>query len=109
MVASMLILLLWPMGGVGVIGFILLYGIFFFGHQPTMTSLLGSITPPDLMGMAYGVMFYFAFGLGSISSTIAGYLADYFSLEAVFWIMALFSFMALVISVIIPRVVEEKS
>ena len=31
-----------------------------------------------------------------------------FSLEAVFWIMALFSFMTLVISVIIPRVIEEK-
>ena len=109
MAASMLILLLLPMGSVGVVGFVLLYGVFFFGHQPTMTSLLGSITPPDLMGMAYGVMFFFAFGLGSVSSTLSGYLADNFSLEAVFWIMALFSFMALVISVIIPRVVEEKS
>jgi len=74
-----------------------------------MTSLLGSITPPDLMGMAYGVMFFFAFGLGSVSSTISGYLADNFSLEAVFWIMALFSFMTLIISVIIPKVVKERT
>jgi MFS family permease len=109
MLAGMLILLMSPMGSVGVIGFVLLYGVFFFGHQPTMTSLLGSITPPDLMGMAYGVMFFFAFGLGSVSTTISGYLADNFSLEAVFWIMALFSFMTLIISVVIPRVIEEKS
>ena len=108
MLASMLALLLLPGGGVGVVGFVLLYGIFFFGHQPTMTSLLGGITPPDLMGMAYGVMFFFAFGLGSVSSTIAGYLADNFSLEAVFWIMALFSFMTLIISILIPRMVKER-
>ena len=109
MVASMLILLLLPRGSVGVVGFILLYGFFYFGHQPTMTSLLGSITPPDLMGMAYGVMFFFAFGLGSVSSTISGYLADNFSLEAVFWIMALFSFMTLVISLVIPRIVKDRA
>jgi MFS family permease len=108
MFASMLLLLA-PVGNLGVVGFLLLYGIFFFGHQPAMTSLLGSITPADLMGMAYGVMFFFAFGLGSVSTTVAGYLADNFSLEAVFWIMALFSFMTLIISVIIPRVIEEKS
>jgi MFS family permease len=107
MVASMLSLLLVP-SIFGVVGFMFIYGIFFFGHQPTMTTLLSSITPNSLMGMAYGVMFFFAFGLGSISTTIAGYLADNFSLEAVFWIMALFSGMTFGISFVITRVIVGK-
>ncbi|UCH56853.1 MAG: MFS transporter [Candidatus Bathyarchaeota archaeon] len=109
MVVSMLFLLLLPFRSAGVVAFVVLYGLFFFGHQPTMTSLLGSVSPMDLMGMAYGVMFFFAFGLGSVSTTISGYLADNFSLEAVFWIMALFSFMTLVISLVIPRVVKDRA
>jgi FSR family fosmidomycin resistance protein-like MFS transporter len=107
MVASMLSLLLAP-STFGVVGFLLIYGIFFFGHQPTMTTLLSSITPDALMGMAYGVMFFFAFGLGSVSTTIAGYLADNFSLEAVFWIMAFFSLVTFGISLVITRVIGDK-
>ena len=107
MVASMLSLLLVP-STFGVVGFLFIYGVFFFGHQPTMTTLLSSITPSALMGMAYGVMFFFAFGLGSVSTTIAGYLADNFSLEAVFWIMALFALMTFSISLVITRVIGEK-
>ena len=106
MVASMLSLLLIP-SNFGVVGFLFIYGVFFFGHQPTMTTLLSSITPNDLMGMAYGVMFFFAFGLGSVSTTIAGYLADNFSLEAVFWIMGLFSSMALAISIAITKIIRK--
>jgi MFS family permease len=107
MVASMLSLLLVP-STIGVVGFLFIYGVFFFGHQPTMTTLLSSITPSALMGMAYGVMFFFAFGLGSVSTTIAGYLADNFSLEAVFWIMALFSLVTLGISLMVTRVIGDK-
>jgi MFS family permease len=107
MVASMLSLLLLP-STFGVVGFLFIYGVFFFGHQPTMTTLLSNITPGALMGMAYGVMFFFAFGLGSVSTTIAGYLADNFSLEAVFWIMALFSLVTFGISILITRVIGDK-
>jgi FSR family fosmidomycin resistance protein-like MFS transporter len=106
MVASMLSLLM-IQSSYGAIGFLLIYGIFFFGHQPTMTTLMSSVTPSSLMGMAYGVMFFFAFGLGSVSTTIAGYLADNFGLEAVFWIMGFFSFLAFIISLIITKVIKK--
>ena len=73
-----------------------------------MTALLGSVSPPGLMGIAYGVMFFFAFGLGSVSTTIVGYIADAFDLEMGFWILTLFSVMTLVIALIIPRVIGKK-
>ena len=107
MVASMLILLLVPSPHLGVPLFVILYGVSLYGHQPAMTALLGRVSPPSLMGAAYGVMFFFAFGLGSASAAIAGYIADSFSLEASFWIMALFASVALGISLIIPRVIRQ--
>lgn len=107
MVASMLCLLLLPFGGVGVSLFVITYGIGYFGHQPAMTALLGSISPRSAMGTAYGLMFFFAFGLGSVSTAVAGYLADAFNMDTAFWILTLFAFMALVIALVIPRVIQK--
>lgn len=107
MVASMLFLLLLPLRNMGVALFIAIFGVAYFGHQPAMTALLGSVSPRSMMGAAYGLMFFFAFGLGSVSTTIAGYMADAFDLETAFWILTLFSVIVLAIAVIIPRVIEK--
>lgn len=106
-VFASMIFLLSPLGSAGVMLFIAVYGLSIFGHQPAMTSLLGSVSPRNLMGVAYGVMFFFTFGLGSVSTTIAGYVADSFNLEAAFWIMTLFSLIALMIALIIPKVMKK--
>ncbi|MCW3979235.1 MAG: MFS transporter [Candidatus Bathyarchaeota archaeon] len=107
MVAGMLLLLLFPIRNVGVVLFIVFFGLSYFGHQPAMTALLGSVSPPGLMGTAYGVMFFFAFGLGSVSTTIVGFIADAFDLEMGFWILTLFSVLTLFIALFIPRVIEK--
>jgi len=101
--ASLLFLLLLPLHVIGVIIFIVIYGLAYFSHQPAMTSLVGVVSPKNLTGMAYGMMFFFGFGLGSVSTTIAGYLADVFNLEIGFWFMALLSMMGLIFSLIILK------
>jgi len=106
-VTSILFLLLLPLNIIGVIIFIIFYGLAFFSHQPAMNALIGIVSPKKLAGMAYGVMFFFAFGLGSVSTTIAGYLADAFNLEVAFWSMALFSIMAFIVSLAIPRALKK--
>lgn len=106
-VASMLFLLLLPLNIIGVILFVMIYGLAFFSHQPAMNSLIGLASPKKLIGAAYGVTYFFAFGLGSVSSAIAGYLADTFNLEVAFWTMALFSVMALIVSLAISRIKVE--
>lgn len=105
-VASALLLMLFPLRDVGVIVFIVGYGVSFFGHQPAMTAMMGDVSPSNLMGAAYGAMFFFVFGLGSASAMIAGYLADVFNLEVAFWFIALFSVMALIVSYAIQRRVK---
>lgn len=108
MVAGILLLLLTPFPVLGAALFVVVFGVAFYGHQPAGTSLLGKVSPREMMGTAYGLMFFFAFGLGSVSTTIVGYIADAFDLERAFWVMAFFAFIALIVAFIIPRVIRSQ-
>jgi hypothetical protein len=39
-----------------------------------------------MMGLAYGLMFFSAFGVGSLSTSITGYFADNYSITMAFWL-----------------------
>lgn len=105
--ASLLFLLLFPLDMIGVILFVSIYGLAYFSHQPAMTSLIKDISPLNLTGLAYGVMFFFAFGIGSMSTSIAGYLTDRFSLETAFWFMTILSTIGLIVSIIVLRRIKK--
>lgn len=101
MVVSLVLLMVLPTNTVGVVLFIVLYGVSMFGHQPTVTSLVSRLSPRNLMGMAYGVMFFSAFGVGSLSTTVTGYLADSYNLTVAFWFNAGVAFALMAVSVAI--------
>jgi MFS family permease len=101
MVVSLTLLMFLPTSTVGVVLFIVLYGISMFGHQPTVTSLVSRLSPKNLMGLAYGVMFFSAFGVGSLSTTVTGYLADMYSLTIAFWFNVGVSVALLAVSAVI--------
>ena len=98
--ASMLILLA-PLGSLSIVLFIALFGLSYFGHQPAMTAIVGYVAPRRLSGTAFGVMFFFAFGLGSLSAALAGYLADAYDLTTSFWALTLFSLLTFIASMAI--------
>jgi MFS family permease len=106
--AGMLILLLSPMSIAGVLAFIILFGAGYYAHQPAMTSLMGAVSPRDLRGTAYGIMFFFTFGLGSVSTTIVGYLAERYNLELAFWFMAIIAAITLATSLGILRITKKR-
>lgn len=101
MVVSLFLLMVLPTSTMGVVLFIVLYGVSMFGHQPTVTSLVSKLSPRNLMGLAYGVMFFSAFGLGSLSTTVTGYLADTYSLTVAFWFNAGVALALMAVSVVI--------
>jgi MFS family permease len=105
--ASLLFLLLLPLDMIGVILFVSIYGLAYFSHQPAMTSLINDISPLNMTGLAYGVMFFFAFGIGSVSTSISGYLSDRFSLETAFWFMTVLSMIGLVVSILILKKIKK--
>jgi uncharacterized membrane protein YqjE len=54
-----------------------------------------------MMGLAYGVMFFSAFGIGSLSTTVIGWVADNYSLTAAFWANGATSLILLVVALVI--------
>ena len=109
MALSLVLLMVLPTGTLGVALFILLYGVSMFGHQPTVTSMVSRLSPRHMMGLAYGVMFFSAFGVGSLSTTVTGYLADKYSLTAAFWLNAGVGVALLVVSVIIYLKIDDNA
>ena len=106
MVASLVLLMVMPTS-IAVPIFVFLYGISMFGHQPTVTNLVSKLSPRNMMGLAYGVMFFSAFGVGSISTSITGWLADTYSLTMAFWVNTGLSLVLLLISGIIYQKIKE--
>jgi len=104
---SLFLLMVLPTSTLGVALFISLYGVSMFGHQPTVTSLLSRLSPRNLMGLAYGVMFFASFGVGSVSTTVTGYLADTYSLTAAFWFNAAVSLALMAVSLAIYLRIRE--
>jgi MFS family permease len=85
-----------------VVVFILIYGFSFYAHQPAFNSLVGLITPDDLRGKVFGILFSCSFGLGSVSMVIASVFVGRYSLESALYVMALFSFAAFLLSFLLP-------
>jgi len=83
--------------------FLVLFGLAFYATQPTTNALTAEITLPDQRGLMYGVMFFLVFGLGSVSSTIAGYIAENFGLQLAFSAMFSLSLLALASSLLLRR------
>lgn len=108
-VVSLALLMFLPTSMVGIVLFIVLYGVSMFGHQPTMTSLVSRLSPRNLMGLAYGVMFFSAFGVGSLSTTVTGYLADRYSLTTAFWFNVGVAVALMAVSAVIYLRIRERS
>ena len=99
---GLLCLLAVPLPVVGILLFILVYGFSFYGHQPAFNSLAGLITPNNLRATVFGLLFFFSFGLGSVSIAITSVFAERYSLESALYVMTLFSFAAFLLSFLLP-------
>jgi MFS family permease len=62
----------------------LIFFFFIFSLQPMTNVLLARNTSLEMRGTAFGIYFFAAFGLGSLSSSFSGYIAQRFGLPWVF-------------------------
>lgn len=92
-----------PFPLLSVLLFLILYGISFYGHQPPLNSLTGAVSPEEMRGTVYGVYFFTSFGIGSVSQSLSGLLADSFGLEATFQMLTIFALVAFFLSFTLPR------
>jgi len=106
---SLLSLLLFPFPIIGITLFIVLYGLSFYAHQPALNSLTGFCCPQNQRGAVYGIFFFTSFGIGSLSQSIAGYIADnYGGLGTAFYMLTAFALAALLLSLKLPKRRESK-
>jgi sugar phosphate permease len=107
--ASLLLLMLVPTSYALVVVFTFAYGVAIFAHQPTMTNLVSRITPRNLMGLSYGVMFFFSFGLGSIAGAVLGWLTDGYGIVFAFWSNVVVAAALLAVTLLIYRTFKDTS
>jgi MFS family permease len=106
---SLLSILLFPFSIVGIALFIVLYGLSFYAHQPALNALTGFCCPQNQRGAVYGIFFFTSFGIGSLSQSIAGYVADnYGGLDTAFYLLTAFALAALLLSFKLPKRRESK-
>jgi predicted MFS family arabinose efflux permease len=106
--ASLFSLLFVPIYIVGIIAFIVFYGICFYAHQPALNSLTGFISPQDQRGAVYGIFFFTSFGIGSLSHPLVGYIGDLYGLDVAFYLITAFALVALLLSFKLPEKRENK-
>ena len=105
---SLLSILLFPFPIIGIVLFIVLYGLSFYAHQPALNALTGFCCPQNQRGAVYGIFFFTSFGIGSISQSIAGYIGDVYGLDAAFYLLTVFALAALLLSIKLPEKRESK-
>jgi len=105
---SLVLLLFSPIYVVGIGAFILLYGVSFYGHQPALNALTGFLSPQDQRGAVYGIFFFTSFGIGALSQTLVGYIADTYNFDVAFYLLTLFALAALLLSLKLPDKREDK-
>jgi MFS family permease len=98
-----------PFDLLGVILFIVLYGICFYGHQPAMNALTGLLSPENQRAAVFGVFFFTNFGIGSLSQLAAGFLADRYGFASAFGLLTIFAAAALALSFKLPNRMEKKT
>ncbi|PIX31617.1 hypothetical protein COZ60_03535 [Candidatus Bathyarchaeota archaeon CG_4_8_14_3_um_filter_42_8] len=101
---SLLSILLFPFPIVGIALFIVLYGLSFYAHQPALNSLTGFCCPENQRGAVYGILFFTSLGIGSLSQSIAGYVADnYGGLNTSFYLLTGLALAALLLALKLPK------
>lgn len=107
-VLSLLSLLFVPIYTAGIVGFIVLYGLSFYAHQPALNSLTGFLSPQNQRGAVFGIFFFTSFGIGSLSQLAAGAIADAYGLDVAFYSLTVFALVALLLAFRLPEKRETK-
>ncbi|MEM2137303.1 MAG: MFS transporter, partial [Candidatus Methanomethylicia archaeon] len=74
---------------------VLIYGFAFYAHQPPSTKLQSELVCEEARGYVYGLFFFINFSLGSVSSSLTGWIAGLYGFEYAYLCLSLISSLAL--------------
>jgi predicted MFS family arabinose efflux permease len=76
----------------------LAYGFAHFSTQPVTNTLVSRLASAKRQGVAFGVNFFLAFGLGSLGTGFVGYVGERFELGEAFTVLGMVGFLAVPLS-----------
>jgi MFS family permease len=88
-VGGLLILLAVPSAG-AVVGIAFAFGFLLFALEPMQNLLVARRAPPNLRGLAYGLVFLAVFGIGAAGAALGGYIGTVADLRLIFPPLAVF-------------------
>jgi len=77
------------------------FAFFYFMGQPIFNCLIADYTPTEWRGRMYGIFYFCAFGIGSFSASLLGYVADRFGTNWVFMAAAGFGLLVLICTIVL--------
>lgn len=75
-----------------------LFSLIYYAWQPCQNYLVAKYTQKASSGMGFGVNFFLLFGVGSIATSVGGYVADDYGVDRFYWLMSLISAAAILVS-----------
>ncbi|MDD5757861.1 MAG: MFS transporter [Desulfobulbaceae bacterium] len=75
-----------------------LFSLVYYAWQPCQNYLIAKYTKKASHGMGFGVNFFLLFGIGSIATSIGGYVTDEYGVDRFYWLMSLISATAMLVS-----------
>ena len=76
-----------------------LFSLFYYAWQPSHNYLISKYTKKSSHGMGFGINFFLIFGIGSIATSIGGYMADEYSVDRFYFLMSVFGCITLVAAI----------
>ena len=99
----------WYFGGVALLGAAALFAFFHFMSQPVFNALIADYSPDRWRGRMYGIYFFCAFGVGSFSASLLGFVAEKHGVEIVFLVCAGIAALAAVFTIpLLVRAMRKK-
>lgn len=104
-----LLLLMGTSEGLMLIIFTAAFAFVYFMGQPVYNSLVADYSPTKWRGRMFGISFFCSFGFGSFSASLLGYVAEKLSTNWIFWVIAGFQLLVLVLAITLYIVYRSRT
>jgi len=85
------------------------FAFVYFMGQPVYNSLVADYSPNNWRGRMFGISFFCSFGFGSFSASLLGYVAEKLSTNWIFWVIAGFQLLVLVLAITLYIVYRSRT
>ena len=76
-----------------------LFSLIYYGWQPSQNYLIAKYTKKSSHGMGFGVSFFLIFGMGSLATSVGGWIADNFGVDRIYALMAVIASCAMLVAI----------